>query len=63
VDTGGPQADPPQVVALFDDAVFNMVLDDGLETYKLNESIDEPEAASPKAGMAACNALNRKQLK
>jgi hypothetical protein len=61
VDTGGPKADPPQVNALFDDAVFDTALDDSLETYKLNEHIDEPEDASPKAGMAACNARNRKQ--
>ncbi len=61
VDTGGPKADPPQVDALFDDAVFDMALDDGVKTYKLNEPFDEPEAASPKAGMAACNACNRKQ--
>jgi hypothetical protein len=27
----------------------------------LNEAIDEPEAASPKAGMAGGNACNRKQ--
>jgi hypothetical protein len=61
VDMGGPQADPPQVDALFDEAVFDMALDDGLETYELNEPIDEPKAASPKAGMVACNACNRKQ--
>ncbi len=61
VDTGGPQADTPQVDALFDDAVFDMALDDGLETYKLNEPIDEPKAASPKAGMAARNARSKKQ--
>ncbi len=61
VDMGGPQADPPQVDALFHDAVFDMALDDGLKTYALNEHIDEPKAASPKAGMVACNACNRKQ--
>jgi hypothetical protein len=46
---------------LFDDADFAMALDDGLKTYKLNKPIDEPKAAFPKAGMAACNACNRKQ--
>jgi hypothetical protein len=61
VDMGGPQADPPQVDALFDDAVFDRALDDGLKTYELNEPIYEPKAASPKAGMAAYNAHNRKQ--
>ncbi len=61
VDTGCPQADPPQVDTLFDDAVIDMALDDGLKTYKFNELIDKPEAASSKAGMAACNACNRKQ--
>jgi hypothetical protein len=61
VDMGGPQADPPQVDALFDDAVFDTALDDGLEKYELNEPIAEPKAASPKAGMAACNTCNRKQ--
>ncbi len=49
VDMGSPQADPPQGNALFDDAVFDMALDDGLKTYDLNEPIDKPEAASPKA--------------
>jgi hypothetical protein len=62
VDTGGPQADPPQVNALFENAVFDTALDDGLKTYKLNEPIDKPEAAFPKAGMVAHNACNRKQL-
>ncbi len=38
---------PPQVDALFDDAVFDTVSDDGLETYELNEPFDKPEAASP----------------
>jgi hypothetical protein len=62
VDMGGPQADPPQVVgAVFDDAVFDMALDDGLKTYALNEPIDEPETASLEAGMVARNACNRKQ--
>jgi hypothetical protein len=36
-------------------------LDVGLKTYALNELIDKPNAASPKVGMAACNAFNRKQ--
>jgi hypothetical protein len=61
VDMGGPQADPPQVDALFDDAVFDTALDDGLKTYEMNQPIDEPKAASPKAGMAAQNTCNRKQ--
>jgi hypothetical protein len=61
VDMGGPQADPPQGDALFDDAVFDMELDDGLKAYDLNEPIDKPKAASPKTGMAACNSRNRKQ--
>ncbi len=61
VDLGSPQADSPQGNALFDDAVFDMALDDCLETYDLNEPINKPEAASPKAGMAACNACSRKQ--
>jgi hypothetical protein len=46
---------------LFDDAVFDTALDDGLKTYELNEPIIETKAASPKSGMAACNACNRKQ--
>jgi hypothetical protein len=61
VDMGGPQADPLKVGTLFDDAVFDTSLDDGLETYVLNEPIDEPEAALPKAGMVALNTCNRKQ--
>ncbi len=56
VDMGGPQADPPQGDALFDDAVFDTALDDGLKWYDLNEPINKPEAASPKAGMVACKA-------
>jgi hypothetical protein len=48
VDMGSLQADPPQGDALFDDAVFDTALDDGLETYDFNEPIDEHEAASPK---------------
>ncbi len=32
VDMGGPQSDPPQGNALFDDAVFDTALDDGLKT-------------------------------
>ncbi len=47
---------------MFDDAVFDMALDDGLKTYDLNEPIDKPKAASPETGMAACNACNRNQL-
>ncbi len=61
VDMGGLQADPPQGDALFDDAVFDTTLDDGLETCDFNEPIDKPKAASPKTGMVACNACNRKQ--
>jgi hypothetical protein len=51
VDTGGLQADPPQGDTLFDDSVFDMALDDGLETCDLNEPIDKPKAASPKTEM------------
>ncbi len=51
----------PLMLMLFDDAVFDTTFDDGLKTYALNEPIDELEAASPKAGMAACNAHNWKQ--
>ncbi len=63
VDMGSPQADPPQQGnTLFDDAVFDRELDDGLKTYDLHEPFNNPKAASPKAGMTACNACNRKQL-
>jgi hypothetical protein len=61
VDMGGLQADPPQGNALFDGAVFDTALDDGLETYDFNEHIDKPKTASPKIGMVVCNARNRKQ--
>jgi hypothetical protein len=61
VDMGGLPADHPQGNALFDDAVFDTALDDGLKMYDLNEPINEPKSASPKTGMAACNACNRKQ--
>jgi hypothetical protein len=60
VDIGGPKADPPKVDAVFDDVVFDTALDDGLETYALNEPINELEAASPKAGMVAHNTCNWK---
>jgi hypothetical protein len=60
VDMGGPQADHPQIDALFDDAVFQKALDYGLKTCALNEPIDEPKAASPKVGMAVRKACNRK---
>jgi hypothetical protein len=45
---GGPQADPPPVDALFDDAVFDTALDDGLKTYELNEPIDKPKLHLPR---------------
>ncbi len=61
VDMGGLQADPPQGNALFDYAVFDTALDGGLEMYDSNEPIDKPKAASPKTGMAAHKAHNRKQ--
>jgi hypothetical protein len=61
VDMGVPQADPPQGDALFDDAVFNTALDDGLKTDDLNEPIDKPKAASPKTGVAAHKPCNKKQ--
>jgi hypothetical protein len=58
VDMGGPQAVPPQD-AVFDGAVFDMALDDGLD----QEAVAEPEiqVAPPKEGMAARNTRNRKQ--
>ncbi len=46
---------------MFDDAVFDTALDNGLKTPELNEPIDEMEAASPKVGMVARNTCNRKQ--
>jgi hypothetical protein len=61
VDMGGPQAGHPQGNALFGVAVFDIAFNDGLEMYDLNEPIDIPKAASPKAWMAACNACSRKQ--
>jgi hypothetical protein len=50
----------PQVDAVFDGAVFDTALDSGLEE-QLNEPIAETEAATPKVGMAARNACNRKK--
>jgi hypothetical protein len=58
VDMGGPQAVPPQD-AVFDDAVFDTALDNGLDQQAVAEP--ETQAASPKVGMAARNARNRKQ--
>jgi hypothetical protein len=46
---------------VFDDAVFDMALDDGLNQQAVAEP--ETQAASPKVGMAACNTWNRKQSK
>ena len=56
VDMGGPQAVSPQD-AVFDDAVFDMALDYGLDP----EAVTETAVESPKVGMAAHNACNRKQ--
>jgi hypothetical protein len=36
-------------------------MDDGFKIYALNEPIDETKAASPRVGMAAHNASNKKQ--
>jgi hypothetical protein len=52
VDMGGPQAVPPQD-SVFDDAVFDMALDDDIDQQGVAEP--ETQAASPKVGMAACN--------
>jgi hypothetical protein len=56
VNMGGPQAVPPQD-AVFDDAVFDTALDYGLD----QEAVTETAVESPKVGMAARNARNRKQ--
>jgi hypothetical protein len=58
VDMGGPQASPPHD-AVFDDAVFDTALDDGLNQQAVVEP--ETQAASPKEAMAARNTWNRKQ--
>ena len=58
VDMGGPQAVPPQD-AVFDDAVFDTALDYGLDQEAVAETATQVE--SPKVGMAARNAHNRKQ--
>ena len=50
------QAVPPQD-AVFDDAVFDKALDYGLD----QEEVTETAVESPKIGMAARNACNRKQ--
>ncbi len=55
---GGPQAVPQDTV--FDDAVFDTALDYGLDQGAVTET--ETQAESPKVGMAARNACNRKQL-
>jgi hypothetical protein len=44
---------------VFDDAVFDTALDDGLNQQAVAEP--ETQAASPKVGMAAGNTWNRKQ--
>ena len=58
MDMGGPQVDPPQD-AEFNDAVFDMTLDDCLE----QQAVAEPEMqdAPPTVEMAVHNARNRKQ--
>ncbi len=58
VDMGGPQAVPPQD-AVFDDAVCDTALDYGLDQEAATETAAQVE--SPKVGMAARNACNRKQ--
>ncbi len=58
VDMGGPQAVPPQD-PVFDDALFDTALDDGLNQQAVAEP--ETQAASPKKGMVAHNTWNRKQ--
>ena len=58
VDMGGPQAVPTQD-AVFDDAVFDMALDHGLDQEVVTEAVTQ--AKSPKVAMAAHNAYNRKQ--
>jgi hypothetical protein len=58
VDMGGLQAVPPQDT-VFDNAVFDMALDYGLNQEAVTETVTQAE--SPKVGMAAHNACNRKQ--
>ncbi len=58
VDMGSPQAVPPQD-AVFDDVVFDTALDYGLDQEAATETAALVE--SPKVGMAARNAHNRKQ--
>jgi hypothetical protein len=41
--------------------MLSSIRHDGLKTRLLNKPINGPEAASPKGGMAAHNACNRKQ--
>ena len=56
VDMGDPQADPPQD-AMFNNAVFDTALDNGLD----QEAVTETAVENPNVGMAARNARNRKQ--
>jgi hypothetical protein len=49
VDMGSLQADTPQGNALFDDAVFDTTLDDGLKTYDFNEPIPATATSSLRA--------------
>ena len=58
VDMSGPQAVPPQD-AVFDDAVFDTALEYGLDQEAATETA--AQVKSPKVGMAARNACNRKQ--
>ena len=58
VDMGGPQAVPPQD-AVFDDAVFDIALDYGLDQETVTEAVTQAE--SPQVGMAARNACNPKE--
>ncbi len=55
---GGPQAAPPQD-AVFDDAVFDTALVYGLNQEAATETAAQVE--SPKVGMVARSACNRKQ--
>ncbi len=49
---------PPQYT-VFDDAVFDATLDYGLNQDAVIETATQTE--SPKVGMVACNACNKKQ--
>ena len=55
----GFEAEPSHEEAVFDSAAFDTAVDGGLEEKVAEQVAETNKAASPKVGMAACNARIR----